>query len=553
MSDLSYSRLLKRGSTYYFRAKVPVDLLDHYAPKTEIKFSLKTRDRRDAVRLVHLESVRLDEEFQRIRQLRDATPITEFTQQEARSIANAWLSELLDLDEFRRKSGMSGDFADMYEEGLALMDEEGREALATGNTSTIDRPLQHFLERNGYKVAPKSSAHRDLAYEFAKAAVRATELMQARHRGTVIDTPEPPPLPSRPVAGQLPAEGPEGSLSELIKQWRKERNPTDKTWAEFDLAVRRFIALHTDLAIRQIKKAHVVQFKDRLLEDGKAAGTITKQIGALYTVLQYAVDNDKLEFNPAAGVKVAQAKHDKEKRLPYELADLKLIFNSPVFKSGERPNAGAGEAAFWLPLLALYTGARLEELGQAHVADVKEEDDVLYLEISDRHGDKRVKTKTSRRRIPLHQELLLCGFKHYVDGLRDDKQTQLFPELKADHMGKLTGNWSKWWSRYARALGIKDKRKVFHSFRHSFKDACRECGIEEAIHDALTGHSGGGVGRSYGGHMYPLPPLVAAMEKLRYKSLDLGHLQPATRSPGDARAAQSNRPQSRPQNDGVSS
>jgi len=65
---------------------------------------------------------------------------------------------------------------------------------------------------------------------------------------------------------------------------------------------------------------------------------------------------------------------------------------------------------------------------------------------------------------------------------------------------------------------------VFHSFRHSFKDACRECGIEEAIHDALTGHSGGGVGRSYGGQMYPLPPLIKAMEKLKYKGLDLSHL-----------------------------
>ena len=521
---MSYSHLLKRGSVYYFRAKVPVDLLDHYAPKTEVKFSLKTRDRRDAVRLVNIESVRLDEEFHRIRQLRHAAPVTEFSEQETRSIANAWLSELLDLDELHRKSGMAGEFAEMYEEGLALMDAEGREALASGNTTLIDRPLQHFLERNGYKVEPNSHAFRDLAYEFLKAAMKANELLLARHRGEVVDTPASPPLPSRPVAGQLPAEGPEGSLSELIKQWRKERNPTDKTWAEFDLAVRRFIALHTDLAIRQIKKAHVVQFKDQLLEDGKAAGTITKQLGALYTVLQYAVDNDKLEFNPAAGVKVAKGKHDKEKRLPYELADLTLIFSSPVYTSGERPTAGAGQAAYWLPLLALFTGARLEELGQAHVADVKEEDDVLYLEISDRQGDKRVKTKTSRRRIPLHQELRRCGFMAYVDEIKKAKHQQLFPELKADHMGKLTGNWSKWWGRYARTNGITDKRKVFHSFRHSFKDACRECGIEEAIHDALTGHSGGGVGRSYGGQMYPLPPLIKAMEKLKYKGLDLSHL-----------------------------
>jgi hypothetical protein len=28
---------------------------------------------------------------------------------------------------------------------------------------------------------------------------------------------------------------------------------------------------------------------------------------------------------------------------------------------------------------------------------------------------------------------------------------------------------------------------------------CRDAGIGEELHDALTGHSGGGVGRSYGG------------------------------------------------------
>jgi hypothetical protein len=56
-----------------------------------------------------------------------------------------------------------------------------------------------------------------------------------------------------------------------------------------------------------------------------------------------------------------------------------------------------------------------------------------------------------------------------------------------------------------------DPRKVFHSFRHAFKDACRACGIHEEISDALTGHSGGGVGRTYGGQ-YPLKPLAKAIK-----------------------------------------
>jgi integrase len=55
---------------------------------------------------------------------------------------------------------------------------------------------------------------------------------------------------------------------------------------------------------------------------------------------------------------------------------------------------------------------------------------------------------------------------------------RFFPAIKAGRMGVLTGNWSKWWGRYMRnVIGIKDRRKVFHSFRHTFKDACREAGL----------------------------------------------------------------------------
>lgn len=97
----------------------------------------------------------------------------------------------------------------------------------------------------------------------------------------------------------------------------------------------------------------------------------------------------------------------------------------------------------------------------------------------------------------------------------------MWPELKPDSKGKLTGNWSKWWGRYAREeVGITDPRKVFHSFRHTFKDATRAAGIEEALSDALTGHSGGGVGRTYG-RGYPIDKLTEAVARIRYPGLTI--------------------------------
>jgi integrase len=263
-----------------------------------------------------------------------------------------------------------------------------------------------------------------------------------------------------------------------------------------------------------------------MVDGGASPATIRKHLGALSSLLQLAVDNGLCATNVARGVRVRGAKVAQAVRQPYDAEDLKHIFATPVYTEGFRPEAGAGAAAYWLPLLALFTGARLEELGQARVEDVKESEGVRFLDISDAGQGKSLKTVSSRRRVPIHPELVRLGFLNYVDERKRAVDERLFPDLKQDRFGKWTQNWSKWWGRYARDQAkIDDPRKVFHSFRHTFKHACRASGIPEDIHDALTGHSSGsGVGRTYGG-AYPLKPLATAMKKLRYPGLHLMDLK----------------------------
>lgn len=100
--------------------------------------------------------------------------------------------------------------------------------------------------------------------------------------------------------------------------------------------------------------------------------------------------------------------------------------------------------------------------------------------------------------------------------------------------GNYADSWSKWFGRYKRQIGIENGACVFHSFRHHFKDALRNAGVSGDINDALTGHAGGGVGRSYGAketiRRFGLPRLAEAVAKVEYPGLDLGHLMP-TKSP----------------------
>ena len=252
--------------------------------------------------------------------------------------------------------------------------------------------------------------------------------------------------------------------------------------------IKRFDALHGSLDINRIQKSHVVAFKNHLVDKGLKARTVKKYLSAIHSLLQYAMDNDMIVLNPASGVKVADPEKAVEKRLPYDREDLEMIFGFPVFTAQERPRGGDGEAAYWLPVLALYTGARQSELGQLFVSDVKEEDGIHYLDINALDEGKSVKTKGSNRRIPLHAHVIDVGFLDYVSTIKNAGHKRLFPNMKPYIHGVIGGSWSQWWGRYARGLGLTDKKKVFHSFRHSFKQGCRDAGITEEIHDAFTGH-----------------------------------------------------------------
>lgn len=128
-----------------------------------------------------------------------------------------------------------------------------------------------------------------------------------------------------------------------------------------------------------------------------------------------------------------------------------------------------------------------------------------YVSITDDAARAQSKNAASRRRIRLHPALLDGGFLDYVARARRPRLP--FPELRANGRGKRGGYFSTWLSIYLRnKVGITDGRKVFHSFRHTFKDACRAVGIEEEVPDALTAHTQQRASRRYGNEQFRWNP-----------------------------------------------
>jgi integrase len=179
-----------------------------------------------------------------------------------------------------------------------------------------------------------------------------------------------------------------------------------------------------------------------------------------------------------------------------------------------------------MPLLACFAGAREEELGQLRVSDIVRVDGLGWMmRITDEAPDAKIKTESSRRNVPIHAQVMQCGFLGYVERQRAAGNELLFHELSPSTYGKRTTSFSKVFKRYLKsAVSLDKKTHVFHSFRHGFKDACRDSGIDTAVHNALTGHTTPGVGAGYGGEGYPLEPLFDAIKQLQYRGLDLSHL-----------------------------
>lgn len=62
-----HPRLYRRGATYWHRAAIPVDIKSTY-PKPEETFSLRTKDYREALRLVRVAAADVDRKFEAHRQ-----------------------------------------------------------------------------------------------------------------------------------------------------------------------------------------------------------------------------------------------------------------------------------------------------------------------------------------------------------------------------------------------------------------------------------------------------------------------------------------------------
>ncbi|WP_264984108.1 site-specific integrase [Pseudodesulfovibrio portus] len=255
--------------------------------------------------------------------------------------------------------------------------------------------------------------------------------------------------------------------------------------------------------------------------------TVNMTLEAISSLFEWGIREGELSANPAKGLQLKDTRQAITLRDPFSLEDIQTIFSSPYFIEDKYKNAGY----FWIPLIALYSGMRLEEIAQLYLGDIyQDEDGVWVFDINDnpdRTGqiDKQVKNINAKRLVPLHHDLIEIGLLKYYDRMISKGEARLFPLLnKTEKVKKYGKQPGKKLGDLVKSLDLTGK-KSFHSFRHTFSDYFKQRGEHTDIFRQVYGHEIPGLaGNQYGSKFPPQKCLDEVVSKLIF-NLNLSQLR----------------------------
>ena len=216
-------------------------------------------------------------------------------------------------------------------------------------------------------------------------------------------------------------------------------------------AVKRGIRLGTAAEINANPPFRCDRDGNRIDDDIISGETANLHLTNLQSFFDYLISSGRREGeNLFAMIKPHSSGNQRGGAVAFEENELRAIFDPESLMQAKRPGQ------FWGPLLALYTGARLNELACLDLVDFVEEKGIPCISVrfvprakpnrkKQRRSKKQeeaarsakiLKNATSRRQIPLHPDLWEIGLQEYIDDVRSLGATRLFPTLPLDSKGK---------------------------------------------------------------------------------------------------------------------
>ncbi|VXB32604.1 site-specific integrase [Massilia sp. 9I] len=518
----------KKSGVYYLRRRIPTEILSQYPGKKEVTFSLKTKDSRTAVERLRREDAKLYAEWDKARErlaraaarwkLREVQRIDVLTPEIIDTICTHFEAGSLTVDEQRRKAGAyTVEDIEQYKASYAEANLELKMGVAIGDVDRMRPALEQFLSLYGYDVNVPEADMQRLTLAFARTAIRTNEKLLNRYEGK--DEPTPNVVGTRltpmlsevtqayiayyeklqkpamlkkvktvmPALLQVVGNKPIGSLTQSdILEFFDTVQCLPPRWS--DVCRQRGITLR-ELAERRVGE----------MSKGTFDGTY---MAAMAPFLKYCRGRWQDKGWPMTvtveGIQYLGSRRDPEfGQRHFKQDELKRLFQGSEMAALAKSQTEAYK--FWLPHVGLFSGARVNELCQVNPQlDIRQDEksgfwffDITEDSASHKDVEKSVKTKSSKRCVPIHPQLVELGFLRYVEHIKKQGHTLLFPGFPPS-VGRASPKAGEWFGDFLRDLNLRDEtpgaRLVgMHAFRFTVLNQAAELGVVNA--EAITGHS----------------------------------------------------------------